>query len=91
LLLKPLFGLLIGEQQTIANTNASITLYILLGAHIVLISHVHNSSCFASVRFLTENTLEVFLNIGGDTPNSSLLTWTVLAITRSFTFHEIRN
>jgi hypothetical protein len=77
--LEPLFGSIISEQKTLSYRDASASLNVLLGARLVLISHVHYCSGLGPIDLQAEKALEIFLNQGGHSAHSALLTWAVLS------------
>ena len=66
-------------EQAFTDGDASAPLNVLLGARLVLITHVHDCSGLRPIDLLAEETLKVLLDESRYTPHSALLAWPILA------------
>ena len=62
LLLEPFLGLVVGEEEHLADADAGAALNVLLGARVVLVPHVHDCGGLAAVGLRTVEAIKVFLN-----------------------------
>ena len=76
---QPLFLTALCVEQALTHTDSRITLYVLLGASLMFISHVHDSSGFTAVHFIAEEAAELLMDLTSRPSDSPLLTGTILA------------